>query len=174
MEWFSSILYCQMPPNSTSFAQNSRQSAQLFASLSLKSGMARHRWGLKSLFHTTASLIGHIWRTLNGSAASCIATCLQTASVLPKICGRVPNFLPVSAQKVAWPATDGDSGAGLTLHHHSLDPYGRHGKVQQHYILPHASKQYQFFLDVTAKLPNFFANPSTKSGMAWHRWGLRS
>jgi hypothetical protein len=25
-----------------------------------------------------------------------------------------------------------------------LDPYGRHGKVQQHYILSHASKQHQF------------------------------
>jgi hypothetical protein len=87
---------------------------------------------------------------------------------------KLPKLLPTPEQKVAWLVTEGDSGAGLTLHHHSLDPYGRHGKVQQHYILPHASKQYQFFLDVTAKLPNFFANPSTKSGMAWHRWGLRS
>jgi hypothetical protein len=26
----------------------------------------------------------------------------------------VPNFLPISAQKMAWPGTDGDSGAGWT------------------------------------------------------------
>jgi hypothetical protein len=46
--------------------------------------------------------------------------------------GKVPNFLPILDQKVAWLGTDGDSGTGLTLHHHSLDPYGGHGMIQQH------------------------------------------
>jgi hypothetical protein len=31
---------------------------------------------------------------------------------------------------------DGDSGAGLTLHHHSLDSDGGHEMVQQHLTLP--------------------------------------
>jgi hypothetical protein len=30
--------------------------------------------------------------------------------------------------------------------HHSLDPYGGHGMIQQHHILWHASKQHQFCL----------------------------
>jgi hypothetical protein len=65
------------------------------------------------------------------------------------ICSRfgykVSNFLPNAAQKVACPGTvNGDSGAGLTLHHHSLDPYRGHGLIQQHHILSHASKQHQF------------------------------
>jgi hypothetical protein len=60
------------------------------------------------------------------------------------VAAKLPKFLPTPAQKVEWLGTEGDSGAGLTLHHHSLDQYGNHRKVQQHYILPHASKQHQF------------------------------
>ena len=53
-----------------------------------------------------------------------------------RIGSKVPNFLPVMAQKVAWLGTDdGDSGAGLVLHHHSLDPYGGHGMIQHHHSL---------------------------------------
>jgi hypothetical protein len=42
----------------------------------------------------------------------------------------------MAAQKVSGPGTDGDSGAGLALHHCSLDTYGGHGMVQQHPVLP--------------------------------------
>jgi hypothetical protein len=36
----------------------------------------------------------------------------------------VLNFLPIAAaQKVVWTDRDGESGAGLTLHRHSLDSY---------------------------------------------------
>jgi hypothetical protein len=46
----------------------------------------------------------------------------------------------------AWLCMDGDLGAGLTLHHHSFDPYRGHEMVQQHHNhkLSHASKQHQF------------------------------
>ena len=40
-----------------------------------------------------------------------------------RIGSKVPNFLPVMAQKVSWLGTGEDPGAGLTLHHHSLDSY---------------------------------------------------
>jgi hypothetical protein len=46
----------------------------------------------------------------------------------------VPNFLPMPAPKAALLGTDGDSGADFTLHHHSSDPYGGHGMIQQHHI----------------------------------------
>jgi hypothetical protein len=52
----------------------------------------------------------------------------------PKFDGRVLNFLPTAAQKVVGTDRDGDSGAGLTLHHHSLDSYGGHGIVQQQHL----------------------------------------
>jgi hypothetical protein len=66
----------------------------------------------------------------------------------------VPNFLPTAAQKVTWLGTDdGGSEAGLTLHHHSLGPYGSHEMVQQHYILSNASNQHQFFFQNVAAQP---------------------
>jgi hypothetical protein len=72
----------------------------------------------------------------------------------------VPNFLPTAAQKVTWLGTDdGGSEAGLTLHHHSLGPYGSHEMVQQHYILSNASNQHQFFSKM------WLPNQSTKSEM---------
>jgi hypothetical protein len=41
-----------------------------------------------------------------------------------KLDGKVMNYSPTAAQKVAWTDRDGESGAGLkTLQHHSLDPY---------------------------------------------------
>ena len=85
MEWLSSILCIDMPPNSINFAKYLQQGARL--------------------------------------------------------------LLPNSAQKVAWLGADGNgnSGAGLTLHHHSLDTYGGHGMVQQHLALVHASKQHPLY-----------------------------
>jgi hypothetical protein len=57
-------------------------------------------------------------------------------TVLPsKFEGRVLNFSPPAAQKVVWIGREGDSGAGLTLQHHSLDSYGGHEMVQQHLTL---------------------------------------
>jgi hypothetical protein len=78
MEWFSSITFCDMPPNGTSLAQNLRQSAaKLFANYSPKNGMAGHRWGLRSWFDTASSLIETMWRSWNGSAASFVMLILQ-------------------------------------------------------------------------------------------------
>jgi hypothetical protein len=45
MEWFGSIIFCHMPPNSVTFAQNLRQFAKHFANGTVKSGMAGHRYG---------------------------------------------------------------------------------------------------------------------------------
>jgi hypothetical protein len=64
----------------------------------------------------------------------------------PKILPQCAKLSPILDQKVVWLGTDGDPGAALTLHHHSLDPYGGHGMIQQHHILWHASKQHQFCL----------------------------
>jgi hypothetical protein len=61
-----------------------------------------------------------------------------------KFNGKVLNFLPTAAQTVAWINRDGESGAGLTLQQHSLDPYGGHEMVQQHHTLWNVSKQHQF------------------------------
>jgi hypothetical protein len=55
--------------------------------------------------------------------------------VSPNFDGRVMNILPTAAQKVVWTDRDGESGAGLTLQHHSLDSYGGHDMVQQHLTL---------------------------------------
>jgi hypothetical protein len=43
-----------------------------------------------------------------------------------RCCGKQQSakIFPAAAQKVMWLGTDGASGAGLTLHHHSLGPYG--------------------------------------------------
>jgi hypothetical protein len=57
---------------------------------------------------------------------------------------KVLNFLPAAAQKVVWTERDGESGAGLTLQHHSLDSYGGHEMVQQHLTLWNVSKQHHF------------------------------
>jgi hypothetical protein len=71
---------------------------------------------------------------------SSISLCLWNLSkqhqFCPKFDGRVLNFLSTAAQKVVWTDKDGDSGAGLTLHHHSpLDSDEGHGIVQQHLTL---------------------------------------
>jgi hypothetical protein len=42
--------------------------------------------------------------------------------VCPNFNGKVLNFLSTAAQQ-KYTARDGDPGAGLTLHHHSLDSY---------------------------------------------------
>ena len=46
----------------------------------------------------------------------------------------LPNFSPTAVQNTACGDTDGQPGAGWTLNHHSLDPYGGHGMGQQHLI----------------------------------------
>jgi hypothetical protein len=98
-------------------------------------------------------------------------TSLQTASVFLKICCRVPNllFLPITAQN--WHdgarGTGADSGAGLTLHHQSLDLYGGHRMVQQHCVLLHASKQHQFCPKFAADCQPYFCQSQPKN---WHGW----
>jgi hypothetical protein len=54
------------------------------------------------------------------------------------------TFCQSQPKKVAQPGTDGDSGAGMTLHHHALDICGWHEMVHTHFILSCASKQHQF------------------------------
>jgi hypothetical protein len=41
----------------------------------------------------------------------------------------VLNILSVKAKKVMWPDSDGESGDGLSLQHHSLDSHGGHEMV---------------------------------------------
>jgi hypothetical protein len=41
------------------------------------------------------------------------------------------QLFPAATQNMAWGDTDGPPGAGCTLKHHSLDPYGGHGMAQQ-------------------------------------------
>ena len=62
----------------------------------------------------------------------------------PKSICKILNFSPTAAQKLVWTDRDGQSGACLTLQHHSLDPYGGHEMVQQHLTLWNISKQHQF------------------------------
>jgi hypothetical protein len=65
----------------------------------------------------------------------------------------VLNFLPAAAaaQKVVPTDRDGESGAGLTLQHHSLNSYGGHEMVQQYLTLWNVSKQHQFALNLMAR-----------------------
>jgi hypothetical protein len=74
----------------------------------------------------------------------------------------LPNFLPITAQNLAWLGTVGDSGAGLTLHHHSLDPHGGHGMVQLNHGLSHASEQQHEFSQKFAAKCQIFVNHSLK------------
>jgi hypothetical protein len=79
----------------------------------------------------------------------------------------VLNFLPATAtaQKVAWTDRDGESGAGLTLQHHSLDSYGGHEMVQHHLTLLNVSKQHQFcHINFDGKVLNFL--PATAQKVA--------
>jgi hypothetical protein len=78
-----------------------------------------------------------------------------------KFDGEVLNLSPTAAQKV-----DGKSGAGLTLQHHSLDPYGGHEMVQHHLTLWNVSKQHQFCPKFDGKVgAELFANSSPNSGV---------
>jgi hypothetical protein len=66
----------------------------LFASCSPKSGMARHRWGLRSWFDTAPSLIGPIWRALNAHMSPnsfSVAQDLSVVSNVPSSCQLHPK-----------------------------------------------------------------------------------
>jgi hypothetical protein len=87
-------------------------------------------------------------------------------TVLPsKFEGRVLNFSPPAAQKVVWIGREGDSGAGLTLQHHSLDSYGGHEMIQQHLTLWNASKQHQFCPKFDGRVLNF--SPPAAQKVVW-------
>jgi hypothetical protein len=80
----------------------------------------------------------------------------------PKFDGRALNFSPTAAQKVVWTERDGDSGAGLTLHHHSLDSYEGHEMVQQHLTLWNLSKHHQFCPECAGRELNFLSTAAQK------------
>ena len=79
--------------------------------------------------------------------------------------GNMLTFLPALAQKVAWTDRDEESGAGLTLQHHSMDSYGGHEMVQQHLTLWNVSKQHQLGPDFDGKVLNFLT--ATAQKVAW-------
>jgi hypothetical protein len=83
----------------------------------------------------------------------------------PDFDGNMLTFLPATAQKGACTDRDEESGAGLTLQHHSLDSYGGHGMVQQHLTLWNVSKQHQFCPDFDGEVLNFL--PATAQKGAW-------
>ncbi len=65
------------------------------------------------------------------------------------------NFSPAAAQNAVWTDSHGESGAGLTLQHHSLDSYGGHEMVQQHPTLWNVSEQHQFCHNLDGKVLNW-------------------
>jgi hypothetical protein len=94
MEWFCSIIFCHMPPNSISFCPKFEVICQTFCQWQPKKWhMAGHILRLRSWMDIESSLTEPIWRTWNGLAASSSVTCLQTASALPKSWGKVQNLL---------------------------------------------------------------------------------
>ena len=62
----------------------------------------------------------------------------------PNFDGHMLKFCHQRPKKWCGLTGDGDSGAGLTLQHHSMDSYGGHEMVQQHLTLWNVSKQHQF------------------------------
>jgi Na+-transporting NADH:ubiquinone oxidoreductase subunit NqrB len=79
--------------------------------------------------------------------------------------GKVWSFLPATTLKMMWTDSDGDSGAGLTLQHHSLHSYGGHEMVQQHHTLWNVSKKHQFCPNFDGKVLNFL--PATAQRVIW-------
>jgi hypothetical protein len=73
------------------------------------------------------------------------------------------------SQNRAWLGTEGHLGTGLTLHHQSFDPYGRHEMVQQrlNHNLSRASKQHQFCIRLAGKMNKLSPTRAKNSGMAW-------
>jgi hypothetical protein len=67
--------------------------------------------------------------------------------------------------------TDGPPGAGCTLKHHSLDPYGGHGMVQQQLTRCHGWKCHQFWVGFEVTGAKCF--PATVQNKAWHMWWHR-
>jgi hypothetical protein len=59
-------------------------------------------------------------------------------------CQMFPSCSP--KHSMAWHDTDGPPGAGCTLKHYSLDPYGGHGVVRQQLIRCHGWKFHQFWV----------------------------
>jgi hypothetical protein len=78
-----------MPPNSISDVQSQFVNHII---TKIKSGMARHRCGLRSWFDTASSLIGPTWRTWNGLAESWSVTCLQQHKFMPKFAEKCQTF----------------------------------------------------------------------------------
>jgi hypothetical protein len=68
IDWLISILYSHMPPSRIRFVLKILDRVpnfltvekQTFSQSQTKNGMARHRWGLKSLFDNVSPLIGYI------------------------------------------------------------------------------------------------------------------
>jgi hypothetical protein len=61
--------------------------------------------------------------------------------------------------------TDVPPGAGCTLKHHSLDPYGGHEMVQQHLMRCCGWKHHQFWLGFAAHLSKLFS--TTVENRVW-------
>ncbi len=113
--------------------------------------------------HIETSLIGIIWRTMNGSAATDKVSWLERPSILSWISSLPAKHFPTAVQNTlwlnkAWGDTAGPPGAGCTLKHHSLElnPFGGHGMIQQQMIRCLGWKGLQFLLGLAPCLCQTF------------------
>jgi catabolite regulation protein CreA len=163
---------------SVTMLESWQQSAKRFAGCGPKSGMAWHRWGLRSWFGTASSLIGPIWRTWNDSAASYSVTCLQTASVMLESWRQRQ-----SAKRFACHGPKTKSG--MARHRWGLRSWfgtasSLIGPIWRTWNDSAASYSVTCLQTASDMLESWrqsakrFACHGPKSGMAQHRWGLRS
>ena len=103
----------------------------------------------------------HRYNRYNGNKW-CHLPFLELAALAATIWWPSANFSQTAAQKVVWTDRDGDSGACLTLQHHSLNSYGGHEMVQQHLTQWNVSKQHQFCPKFDGKELNFSPTAAQK------------
>jgi hypothetical protein len=75
------------------------------------------------------------------------------------------KLFPTTVQNTAWGDTAGPPGAGCTLKHHSLDPYGEHATIQQQMIRCLDWKDLQFHLGFAPCMCQTF--PTAVQNTAW-------
>jgi hypothetical protein len=117
-----------------------------FSQLQSKTQHGMTQMGHQELVAHETSLIGSIWRTWSGSAATDKVSWLEMPSILGWIEVTDAKLFPAAVQNTAWHDTDGPPGAGFAFKHHSLDPYGGNGMVQQQLIRCHGWKCHQFWV----------------------------
>jgi hypothetical protein len=103
--WFARITYSvTCLQTASALPKICNKSAKLFMPISVQKVVWPDQDG-DSEAGLTLHIITH-WTHMEDMEWFCSSSSIfphnKTASVLPKICDKVPNFLPIAAQKVAW------------------------------------------------------------------------